>query len=386
MCVIHCARHEVTGRELAIKVLREEFANDDAARKRLIREAQTLESSRGPYVVELLDASFLENGRPYLVLEMLEGRTLDGILAARRLLPPADAVNVGIHLCRALSQVHAKSIVHRDVKPSNLIVVRTLRGETIAKLIDFGIASPVVPAAGPTGRAAAKVTKPGEFFGTPEYVAPEAVQEPDVLDRRSDIFATGITLFECLAGDVPYSGGFAAVAFKVMTAGVPDIRTRRPEVPESLASVLARAVAANPSDRFAHPKDMQGALEQVRRELGSAADQDDPQAQQRRKHQRCTYVTPVQVKLPGFEPILGRSEDISKGGLLVVASQRCPDNTPVEIKFMTPLTGSIVTVSAVTRWVRSARDRSAIGLEFRNLPEVYRTEIAQFAGQVFLSP
>jgi c-di-GMP-binding flagellar brake protein YcgR len=132
---------------------------------------------------------------------------------------------------------------------------------------------------------------------------------------------------------------------------------------------------------------MEESLQRVHDELmepGEPPPQASPSGEQRRRFPRAPYVTPVRIQVPASGAILGRSEDISEGGLLVVADRPCPEGTPLEVQFMIPFSGHVATVAALARWARNARGKVAIGLEFSVLPESVRQEIASFVDREFL--
>jgi len=398
MCVVYCAQHELTGRQVAVKVLSEENADDDRARKRLVREARALELARSRHVVDVLDAGFRRDGSPYVVMDMLEGRSLQGILTARQTLRVMDAVTIGVQVCRALAHAHAHGVVHRDLKPGNIMFARTDGGAVIAKLIDFGISAIMSATTGPAGPIdpAVKVTRAGEFFGTPEYLAPECMQQFDLVDIRSDLYSLGITLYECLAGQVPHSGNFGAVLVKVFMSPPPDVRAVRPDVPAGIADVIRKALAAQPDQRFPDATAMEKALiaaaqsaaevtidESMPRPPTVAVSeqrfmQPEEAAVQRRRYARAPFVTPVLIVQPDGVSTHGKSEDISEGGLLVITEGACANGVEATIRFMTPLAGRVVELKAMTRWVKSARGKAAIGLEFLSLPDALRQEIREY--------
>src|SRR6187401_3382100 len=154
------AEHLYTNRPVAIKLLIGEYARLSESRQRLLLEAQALSAARHPGIVHALDAGETEDGTPYLVMELLEGRTLEGILAVRRRISVADAVYVGLQLCDALGAAHERGIVHRDVKPSNVFISRSESGREVTKVVDFGIAR--LP------QQNHKLTQRGAVIGTPE--------------------------------------------------------------------------------------------------------------------------------------------------------------------------------------------------------------------------
>ncbi len=325
------AVHQFTGRSVALKIsaatgpekMREEF------RARLKREARALASLRHPGIVEILDGGFLPDGAPYLVLELLDGRTLEGLIAARGRVSPDDAVAFALQLCDSLDAAHAVGIVHRDVKPSNILIVHDHAGHEVIKLLDFGIAR--VDSA-----RAEKLTGIGALIGTPAYMSPEQLLALDDVDKRSDVYALGVTLFECLTGRMPYEGNYQTVLLHVCSPEpVPSVGDLEPSIPMALVDIVKQAMSKERNDRFPTMKELKRAL---RTSLLSTRAQtyffcrppsheaSPPTAQpaQRRKLVRAPYVTPVHLMV-GDISIDGRTEDISTGGLLVICHQNLPD-------------------------------------------------------------
>src|SRR5450432_4117554 len=194
------AEHLYTSRSVAIKLLIAEQVETSESRTRLLLEARALTVARHPGIVLGLDAGETEDGTPYLVMELLEGRTLEGILAVRRRVGVADAVYLGMQLCDALATAHEHGILHRDIKPSNIFISRTDAGREVAKIFDFGIAR--------LQHHDQKITQQVAVLGTPEYMAPEQLLAKDDVDARCDIYALGISLYEALVGSVPFEGNF----------------------------------------------------------------------------------------------------------------------------------------------------------------------------------
>jgi serine/threonine-protein kinase len=383
-----------TQRTVAIKLV-DEHGRQGVARHRLEREASALVMARHPNVVAVYDAGSDSTGGPFLVLEMLEGRTLEGILTARRQLGLADAVHVGRQLCQALGFVHRLGIIHRDVKPNNIFLARDDAGTEVVKLLDFGIASLTGDAVLITDR---KITQDNAVLGTPEYMAPERLMMTGETDARSDVYAVGVTLYECLTGEVPFEGNYAQVLVKVATEQFRPIRARRPDVPPALAAVVEKALAKNPADRhsdaFSLANELVAAsgLDRGYSELlgvgarpisvsarGVApAPLHPPRPDGKRRFARAPYVTPLRITLPDGSLLDSRSEDISEGGLLVFGTEQCPDGATVLVTFALPLTGRIVSLGAVARWVRSGRAAGMAGLEFDAPPAELRAVIAEY--------
>ena len=396
------ADHLYTTRPVAIKLLIAEQVETTESRQRLLLEARALTVARHPGIVLGLDAGETEDGTPYLVMELLEGRTLEGILAVRRNIGVADAVYIGLQLCDALATAHEHDILHRDIKPSNVFISRTEAGREVAKVFDFGIAR--LP------NQNQKITQQGALLGTPEYMAPEQLLAQDVIDARCDIYALGISLYEALAGTVPFEGNFGEVLLKVCTQPMPSLVERCPHVPIELERAISVALARDPADRYATMREFAEALSRVptggtpptsllglraaagagspinaasrpavvRRPtvLGgpispnSAAAQPPPLPElpaTRRRFARAPYVTPTRILRANGTMLEGRSEDISVGGLLVLAPQAFGDAEQVMVRFALPITGRLLEVPATARWVKMARGTGAFGLEFSSL-------------------
>src|SRR5450432_3181661 len=229
------AEHLYTSRTVAIKLLIAEHADASESHRRLLLEARALTVARHPGIVQGLDAGETEDGTPYLVMELLEGRTLEGILAVRRRVGVADAIYIGMQLCDALGAAHEHGILHRDIKPSNVFISRNDAGREVAKIFDFGIAR--------IQHHDQKITQQGAVLGTPEYMAPEQLLARDDVDARCDIYALGVTLYEALVGSVPFEGKFGEVLLKVSTESMPSLVKRHPEIPIEFEHAIARALA-----------------------------------------------------------------------------------------------------------------------------------------------
>jgi eukaryotic-like serine/threonine-protein kinase len=391
------AEHIYTKRSVALKLLLPEQRMAAEPRARLLREALALSAARHPGVVAALDAGETEDGTPYLVLELLEGRSLEGILAVRRRIAPAEVAWVGAAVCEALAAAHRRGIIHRDIKPSNVFVARDEQGREVVKVFDFGVAR--VPA------EKNKLTQDGALLGTPEYMAPEQLLAREV-DGRTDLYAVGVTLYECLAGVVPFEGNFGEVLLKSSTEPVPPLRQKAPEVTAELAAVIERALAREPDARFADALALAQALRKaapaaapgsllgirqgpppipVRPAAAAAGAAPEPASRAsapgvprplpvppplpatRRRFPRAPYVTPVRI-YHGETVLEGRSEDVSVGGLLVLAPQAFEQAQLVKVRFALPMTGRVIEIAATARWVKAAGVRGAVGLQFSSLP------------------
>ena len=246
MGAVFAAQHEMLGTRVAIKILLSEVALNKEAVARFLNEARAASRIEGEHVARVMDVATLDDGRPYMVIEYLEGSDFGQLLEARGPLPVVEAVDCLLQALEALAQAHALGIVHRDFKPSNLFLARRSDGTTLVKVLDFGIAKATQPLT-----ANAHVTQSNAVLGSPQYMAPEQLRNARNVDARTDIWAAGLTLYELLTGNVPFAGEtfgelFAAIIEKT---AVP-LRQKRPDIDPDLEAIVARCLLREASQRF----------------------------------------------------------------------------------------------------------------------------------------
>ena len=255
MATIYRARDAQLERDVAVKLLRPEFGQDPEFLARFRDEARAAASLSHPNIVPVFDFGEDESG-PYIVMELVEGQDLASILRDNGPLAPRQAAHVAADVARALQVAHYRGIVHRDVKPSNILIGRDGR----VHVADFGIARAMTDSS---------VTLPGTTMGSVHYFSPEQARgEPAT--AASDIYSLGIVLFESLTGQRPFSGdGAAAIAMARLTTTPPRPSALRPSVPPELDGIVTRAMALDPAQRYASAAAMASALEGF---LGAADD------------------------------------------------------------------------------------------------------------------
>ena len=246
MGTVYRAHQTTVGRDFAIKVLRAELARDDHAVLRFEREARLATSLDHPNLVRVFLSGRLSDGRLYIVMELLQGRSLAEELETRGPLDLERALIIIMKLCAGLGAVHAAGIVHRDIKPENVYLTRKGGDDDFVKLVDFGIARALeADGFGPT------TTQTGRVFGTATYISPEAAGGDDT-DHRSDIYSLGVLAYQLLTGELPFEGSTAAaVLMQHVHKEPPSLATkgRGAEVPEEVARVVMRALSKDPDAR-----------------------------------------------------------------------------------------------------------------------------------------
>jgi serine/threonine protein kinase len=310
-------------------------------------------------------------------------------------------------------------VLHRDVKPANVYVANDARGQEVVKLFDFGIAG-IRPDAAIKDQKV--LTAPGTIVGTPEYMPPEQLfGQP--LDPRSDVYAAGVTLFECLTGDVSFPGDYNTMLLAYSRGeGCPSLRAKREDVPAGLAAAIERAAHPDPNKRFPNAMAFAHALDDA---LGAPLKQTgllglneapeptaaaatipstlsvDPDssgpvlllkrrtpaiALQRRRAPRAPYVTPSHVFRADGTTVDSRLEEISETGVLLIAYSTLTVNEPVRLRFALPASGRVTLVDAVCRWSRLARGRYAMGLEFRGASLELKADVVAYASALSSRP
>ena len=247
MSTVYRALDETLQRRVAIKLLNTEVVTDSDQLERFRREARAVAQLSHPNIVGVIDAGE-DEGRPYIVFEYVEGETLKDRIRRQGRLPIPEAVAYAIEIARALGAAHARHIVHRDVKPQNVL----LDEEGSAKVTDFGIARTLEEDG---------LTADGRVLGTTDYVSPEQALGHAV-NGQSDLYSLGVVLYEMLTGEVPFRGeGQVAVAMKHVRDAMPDVQAKRPEVSAALARVIDTATTKRVGERYGDDAELIADLE-----------------------------------------------------------------------------------------------------------------------------
>lgn len=257
---VYRAEHQFLRRPCAVKLIRPDQAGDENTLARFEREVQATAALTHPNTVQIYDYGLADDGTFYYVMEYLTGESLDVIVARDGPFDPARVVRVLVQLCGALAEAHSHGLVHRDIKPGNVVLGERGGVPDVAKLLDFGLVAPI-RIAGTDDESRARLTQSGLLVGTPEYMSPEQCAGDGDVGAESDVYALGVLGFFLLVGRSPFAGRGPLQMIIAHMQDVPQrVRTARPDVSEGLDATIARCLEKNPADRFASVKDLEQAL------------------------------------------------------------------------------------------------------------------------------
>ena len=250
MSVVWKAYDLVLDRSVALKVLRPEMSDDEEFIGRFRREAQSVASLSHPNIVNIYDVGE-DGGLYFIIMELVDGETLRDKLRAEGRLPVDEALRIAQQICEALAHAHARRIIHRDIKPQNILI--TKQGDV--KVADFGIARAL---------GGVSTTSRDVVVGSAPYISPEQAKNGTV-SARSDLYSLGVVMYEMLTGKPPFAGDSpVAVALQHVQGQVPSLREKNPDIPEAVEAVIMKALAKDPDDRFASATDMLKAIVALR--------------------------------------------------------------------------------------------------------------------------
>ncbi len=260
--VIYKARHQLLNKFVALKVLHPQLAGDRESLGRFKREAQAASTLCHPNIVSVHDFGISASGLPFLVMDYLEGVSLADVIAREGHLPPLRAISIFADACDALSHAHRHGIIHRDIKPGNMMLIAGESDKEVLKILDFGIARLL-------DNEQARLTQTGEIVGSPMYMSPEQCLGKDV-DGRSDIFSLGCVMYMTLCGSEPFVGANifetmhkrtvqAAVPFSVMAPGL--------SIPACLETVVLRALNQDTNERHQSMEELKADIEKAAAQL-----------------------------------------------------------------------------------------------------------------------
>jgi len=350
--LVYEGQNAVTNRLVAVKMLAVERLHDPRARRALLEEARVLNAAEHPCVVQVLDAGTAElddeKATTFVTMELVEGRTLEGVMAANAQLDLPEVLRVGIGMLRALDWMHRLGVCHGALNPRHVLLPGVHPADrhwdvkpSDIKLVGFGAAARATLEDGPLKPAIADAV----------YLAPEQIAgEPAT--KESDLYAAACILYEALTGD------------QVKGKNAPDARAKRSDVPDAMAAAIAKALQRDPEARHQSAQELGEALQRTKRKLPPP--KPAVEKKRRRSHLRAPYITPIRV-MKGEWAADGRCEDVSIAGMLVVSAIAVPKDAKVIVRFALPGTSRFVDEPATVRWSRSKGGASACGLSFDKL-------------------
>ncbi len=241
---VWAAKNELIDRDVALKVMRPDVAEDAVALQRFFNEAKASGRVRSSSIVEILDLGQAEDGSPFLVFELLDGEGLDAKLARDGILEPEMACEAFISVAKALDLAHGQGIIHRDLKPANIFLHRDPEGQMVAKILDFGISKIFETNNNFT------LTRTGTVVGSPAYMAPEQASGREDLDGRADVWSLGVVMYEALSGTLPHEApNYNALMVRILTQDVDPLATRKADLPPQLCKLVDQCLRRDRDQR-----------------------------------------------------------------------------------------------------------------------------------------
>jgi len=240
---VWAAEHIHMGTRVAVKILKPELALKPQIAQRFLNEARTAAKLTGPHMVTIFDCDMSEDGRPFIVMDLLNGENLGERVARLGPLPLLEVASIFQQVCEALTTAHSVQVVHRDIKPANVFLLATHDG-LLVKLLDFGIAKHL-------DHGGLGMTRPDAILGTPAYMSPEQLLDPRTIDHRADLWSAAVVAYECLLARPPFPGKSIVMLQESIASGtLTPPRTLRPELPPALDDWFAQALAPSIDVRF----------------------------------------------------------------------------------------------------------------------------------------
>ncbi len=265
MGAVYEVEHEITRHRRALKLLHAQMADVPSVVERFLREASAAGRIGNPHIVETFDAGHLETGEPYIVMELLQGKTLADLLQEKGPLEIPLVCNLLVQTCDAVAAAHAAGIIHRDLKPENIFLSGP--DASFVKILDFGISKFDAAITGVQG-----LTMEGSPMGTPYYMSPEQIKGQKTVDARTDVYALGVVLYECLTAERPFDAeSLPELIFLIAQGEYLPPSARRTSLPKVVDDIVRKALAMDRAERYGSLKELSLALSQLQNSLDSTA-------------------------------------------------------------------------------------------------------------------
>jgi serine/threonine-protein kinase len=252
-----CATDRASQSKVALKVLREDAAALANARGRFLREIRAVRALESRHVAKVLDAGALEDGRPYIVMEYLDGKDLSALAKERGKLPFDEVAEYVIQACDAIGEAHSAGIVHRDLKPANLFLVKGKEDKPLVKVLDFGVSKVERDEDDGEPGADSVITNVTDMLGSPGYMAPEQLLSARDADARSDIYSLGVIMYKLITGQPPVvAKSFHEHVDKIVKGEIERPSKVVPSMPEGLCAIIMRCLEKKPSNRYQSVADL----------------------------------------------------------------------------------------------------------------------------------
>jgi serine/threonine protein kinase len=262
MGLVYRGTHPMIGKSVAIKVLRPEICDSASHVERLLAEARAVNAIRHRGIIDIFSFGKTPDGRQYLVMEFLDGVALDTHISNRGVLAPNEAVTILEEIAAALAAAHGAGVIHRDLKPNNIYLVKQGYGQPYVKILDFGLAKQGLPPGGTTPQ-----THFGLVVGTPEYMAPEQARGENV-GPKTDLYALGVVAFQMLTGHLPFDANSPMeFVVKHLEHEPPLVTDEQPDVPKELSDLVSQLLSKSPEDRPGSAEEVRRALRRLARSL-----------------------------------------------------------------------------------------------------------------------
>lgn len=270
MGVVFAAKHLMLEHPVALKFLWGPSVLSEASKERFLREGRAALRIESDHIIRVMDVGISEQGAPFVVMELLQGSDVRSLLASDGPIPWREVVRIVLQALDAVGAAHDAGVIHRDLKPANLFLVQTLQNGRV-KVLDFGVSKIT------SDQKSSTLTSTEAMLGSPVYMAPEQMEDASRVDARADVWSLGVTMFEMMAGALPFGGGTVAALHRpILDSKGVSVREHVPDVPKSIDAVIRRCLSVEPKERYANGNALRKALEGALGDLAGSSQRRRP--------------------------------------------------------------------------------------------------------------